>query len=76
MKNETLLYVGGILHITWAIFDLSWPKLFKWEKNLACLDDLHRFLLPIMSKLMATLFLTLAYISLFHATELMTTALG
>ena len=38
MKIEILLYIGGIFHLIWALFDLLWPKLFNWKETLASLE--------------------------------------
>ena len=76
MDIEVLLYIGGIYHIGWALFDLFWPKIFNWKETLADLDDLNRVLLPITSKLLVVLWLTIAYLSFFQSTELLTTTIG
>jgi hypothetical protein len=76
MKLEIFIYVGGVFNIIWAIFDFFWPKFFNWEQALAPLDDLHRILLPLTSRMLTVLYLGVAYISFFHAPELMSTDLG
>ena len=76
MKIEFLLYIGGIFHLIWALFDFLWPKLFNWKETLAPLDDVHRVLLPIISKLLVVVYLAIAYISFFHASDLMSSNLG
>jgi hypothetical protein len=76
MKTEIFIYVGGAYHILWAVFDITWPRLFNWKEALEPLDDLHRVLLPITSRLLVVVYLGVAYISFFHASELISTDLG
>ena len=76
MKIEILLHIGGIFHLIWALFDSFWPRIFNWKETLSSLDDLHRVLLPIISKLLVILYLAIAYISLFHTVDLITSNLG
>ena len=76
MKIEILLYIGGIFHLIWALFDMSWTRLFKWKETLAPLDDVNRVLLPILNKLLVVIFLAFAYISFFHTSELINTDVG
>ena len=76
VKIQYFIYLGGIFHLIWALFDSSWPWLFNWKKALSSLDDFHRVLLPILSQLLVVVYLGFAYISFFHTTELITTGLG
>ena len=76
MEHETLIYIGGGLHIFFAIFDLFWPKVFNWKETLSPLDDVNKSLLKIANKLLIVVYLIFAYISFFHATELLTSGLG
>jgi hypothetical protein len=76
VRIEILLYIGGIFHLIWALFDLFWTKLFNWKETLAPLDDLNRVLLPILNKLLVVIFLAFAYISFFHTSDLINTNIG
>lgn len=76
MRTENFLYVGGIFHLLWAVFDFFWPKFFNWKETLASLDDLQRILLPLTSRMLTVLYLGVTYISFFHASDLITTDLG
>ena len=76
MKIEIFLYVGAAFHLAWAVFDFFWPRVFNWKETLASLDDFQRVLLPITSRLLVVLYLAIAYVSVFHPVELVTTDLG
>ncbi len=76
MNVETLIYIGGIYHLGWALFDSFWPIIFNWKETLASLDDLNRILLPITSKLLVVVYLAISYISFFHTSELSNTGIG
>jgi hypothetical protein len=76
LTTEISLYIGGIFHLIWAIFDFFWPKFFNWKETLASLDDLQRIMLPLTSRMLTVLYLGVTYISFFHASELISTDLG
>jgi hypothetical protein len=76
MDASTLICVGGVYHLGWALFDFFWPYLFNWRKTLLPLDDFNRPILRITSKLLSFLYATLAYFSFFHVHELLETGIG
>ena len=76
MAIETLLYIGAVYHLGWALFDFFWPKIFDWKETLASLDDIQRILPPITSRMLVVLYLGIAYICLLHTEELVVTDLG
>ena len=76
MRTEYLLYLGGIFHLLWAVFDFFWPKFFNWKETLASLDDLQRIMLPLTSRMLTVLYLGVTYISFFHASDLINSDLG
>ena len=76
MKIEVLLYIGAIFHLAWAVFDYFWPRVFNWKETLASLDDIQRVLPPITSRMLVVVYLSIAYISLFHTADLIATDLG
>jgi hypothetical protein len=76
MKIEVLLYIGAFFHLIWAVFDFFWPRFFNWKETLASLDDLQRVIPPLTSRMLVVLYLFVAYVSLFHASDLTATELG
>ncbi len=76
MNLKILIYAGGTLHILFAIFDLFWPKIFNWKETLAQLDEVNRALLAITNRLIVVIYISFAYLSFFHANELIQTGIG
>jgi len=76
MSVTILLYLGGIYHLGWAVFDMLWPKLFNWKTTLAPLDDFNRAVLYISGRLLVLLYLFLAWVSFYYGGELLRTNLG
>lgn len=71
-----VLIAGGVYHLCWAFFDSCWPYLFAWKRTLAPLDDFHRGLLYILSRLVILLYLYVATLSFFFQGALLNTAIG
>lgn len=76
MKLEVLLYIGAFFHLLWAVFDFFWPRFFNWKETLASLDDIQRVLPPLTSRMLVVVYLSIAYLSLFHTADLLATDLG
>jgi len=76
MNPEALLTLGGLLCIVFAVFHLFFWKLFRWNTELAKLTSLNRAVMQILNLCLTFVFVMVAYISLVHARELLTTALG
>lgn len=74
--TETAIYVGGIYSVGFAVFHLLFWKLFNWQKNLRSLNPINRGVIQILNLRLIYIFFVVAYLSFFHATELLTTALG
>jgi len=76
MNLEAVLFVGGIYNIVLIIFHLLFWKLFKWKKDLASLTFINRAVMQVLNLSLTFVFLIFAYISLFHAQDLISTNLG
>ena len=76
MNLESILFAGGIYNIILIIFHLLFWKLFKWKKDLASLTFINRAVMQVLNLSLTFVFLIFAYISLFHAQELLSTNLG
>lgn len=76
MKIEIFLYIGAVLHLAWAVFDFFWPRFFNWKETLASVDDIQRVLPALTSRMLVVVYLAIAYISSFHAADLIATDLG
>ncbi len=76
MSAKSVILAGGIYHVAFAIFHLMFWKLFRWKEDLASLSVINRAVMQILNLCMTFVFLIFAYISIFHAAELLTTKIG
>ncbi|MCB2192181.1 MAG: hypothetical protein KQI62_11485 [Deltaproteobacteria bacterium] len=70
------LYVGGALHIGWAVFHFFFPRIFQWKKTLEPLDSLNRSIMQVLNLCLTFYFVVAAYLSLVFAHDLLNTPLG
>ena len=73
---KTLLFIGGIYHIAFAVFHALFWKLFDWKEELPRLNVINRSVMQILNLRITFIFLVFAYVSFFHSTELLTTGIG
>ncbi|MBU1231231.1 MAG: hypothetical protein KKA55_13515 [Proteobacteria bacterium] len=73
---RTAIQAGGALHLLWALFHLSFPRLFRWGEALEGLDRVNRGIVHVLNLCLTFLFLALAGLSLAFAGELAVTPLG
>ncbi len=76
MNAETLIIIGGLYNLALAVFHLLFWKLFNWKQDLATLTPLNRAVVQILNLCLTFVFLLFAYISFFHANELLHSKLG
>jgi hypothetical protein len=70
------IYVGGVLHVGFAVFHLFFWKLFRWREELPKLAPLNRQIVQVLNISLVVGFLGVAYISLGYAGALAGTAAG
>ena len=70
------LYLGGALHLGWAVFHLFFPRVFAWSKALAGLDPVNRAIVPVLNLCLTFYFFSAGYLSLVFAPELLSGPLG
>jgi hypothetical protein len=73
---KTLIYIGGMYHVGFAVFHLLFWKLFDWKNDLSSLSFINRNVMQILNLRLIFVFLIFAYISVFHAGDLLTTSMG
>ncbi len=71
MNAGILIYLGGIYHIVWALFDMLWPRFFNWKVTLSALDDFNKAVLYISGWLLVILYLYIALVSLVYGKDLL-----
>jgi len=74
--TATIIFVGGVYNLGFAIFHLMFWRLFRWNRNLASLTPINRSIMQILNLCLIFVFLAMAYISFFHSPELIQTSLG
>lgn len=73
---RNLLIFGGLLHITVGVFHVFFWQLFQWKTELALLTYENSFIMQGLNLCLIFVFFVVAYLSLVHANEIMTTKLG
>jgi hypothetical protein len=76
MNTYLLLTIGGILHLSVAVFHLLFWHLFKWKIDLKSLSPINKSVMPVMNICLIIYFLMNAFISFFYPDELINTNLG
>jgi hypothetical protein len=70
------IYIGGVLHVAFAVFQLFFWKLFRWREELPKLAPLNRQIVQVLNISLIVGFLGVAYVSLGYAGALVGTAAG
>lgn len=73
---DTIVRLGGLFNIGFAIFHIFFWRLFDWKRQLASLSFLNRQVVQILNLCLTFAFLIFAYVSFFHTAELLGTQLG
>lgn len=76
MSLKLLLLLGGLYHTGFAIFHLMFWRLFRWDSELLKLGTVNRAVMQILNLCLTFVFLFFAYLSVFHADELLASPLG
>jgi hypothetical protein len=76
MNSVTIIIIGGIYNLAFALFHLMFWGLFRWKEDLTSLSRINRAIVQVMNLCLIFVFLAFGYISLFHTTELLSTSLG
>lgn len=74
--TETILLVGGVFNLGFAIFHLMFWRLFNWKRDLAALTLINRAVMQVLNLCLTFVFLVMAYVSIAHASDLVSTDLG
>ena len=73
---ETIILIGGIFNLGFAIFHLMFWRLFHWKEDLASLTPINRSVMQILNLCLIFVFLVIAYVSIFFSSALISTSLG
>ena len=76
MNDSQILFAGGIYHLALAVFHIFFWRIFHWKEDLASLTRVNRAIVQILNLCLTFVFFAAAYISFFHAAELLFAPLG
>ena len=76
MNDSQFLFAGGVFHLALAIFHLFFWRIFRWRQDLASLTRVNRAVAQILNLCLTFVFFAAAYLSFFHAAELLSAPLG
>jgi len=75
MPAETVIRLGGLFNVAFAVFHVLFWRLFDWKRDLASLTFTNRQVMQILNLCLTFAFLMFAYVSFFHTAELLGTGL-
>jgi succinate dehydrogenase/fumarate reductase cytochrome b subunit len=73
---KALIIIGGFFWLAFFVFHIFFWKLFDWKRDLESLTKINKAVMQVLNLCLMLVFLIFAYISIFHADELLTTGLG
>lgn len=73
---KTLIYLGGVYCLVFAIFHLAFWKLFDWKTELPKLNSINRGVMQVLNLRLTYVFLVVAFLTFFFADDLIHTKLG
>jgi hypothetical protein len=71
-----LIIAGGVYNLAFAIFHLTFWKVFRWKRDLALISRLNSGIFQIINLCLTLVFFFFAYISFFQINDLLHTGLG
>jgi hypothetical protein len=76
MSSETLILTGGAFNLGFLVFHVLFYRLFNWEQDLKSLTLINRQVMQILNLSLTFAFAIFAYISIFHASEMLESPMG
>ncbi len=76
MEAESWIRIGGVYHLGCAVLHVFFPKLLRWEEDLASVSPHNRAVIWILSKLLMYAYAALGLASIAFASELVDGSAG
>lgn len=76
MNAKRLVQIGGVINLLFAVFHLSFWKLFNWGQSLASLSPDDRAVMQVLNIHTAYVLMVFLILSLAFSNEIITTKLG
>lgn len=59
------LFIGGLYHLAFAVFHLSFGRIFKWKSSLRLTTPVNRSVMQVMNLCLIFLFVSISCVSFF-----------
>lgn len=76
MDKTSLLYLCGIYNLAFAVFHISFWKIFKWKDDLKKISIGNRAIIQILNIRLIYIFLLMAFVYIFYPDQLIETKMG
>jgi hypothetical protein len=76
IMSETLLLLGGIYNLLFAVFHLLFWRIFNWKEDLASLTSLNRAIMQVLNLCLTFVFVIFGVVSLLYPAQMVGTELG
>jgi hypothetical protein len=76
MDSYIAIKIGGFYQIAFLVFHAMFWRLFKWKRELPKLNHINGAIMQVLNLCLMFCFLVFGYVSLFHTSELITSAIG
>ena len=73
---KTLIYLGGIYCVAFAVFHLAFWRLFDWRRELPKLKPVNRGVLQVLNLRLTYVFFVVGFLCFFFTQDLLATRLG
>jgi hypothetical protein len=73
---KTLIIIGGVYCLAFALFHLAFWRLFNWKTELPKLNSINRGVLQVLNIRLTYVFFVVAFLCFFLTDELLQTNLG
>lgn len=75
-EAQTLVLVGGVFNLAFAVFHLFFWHIFGWKNELAKLSFINRAIVQVLNLCLTFALVMFSYLSLVYSQDLIATALG
>lgn len=74
--SESLLLIGGVYNLLFAIFHLLFWRIFDWKQDLASLTSINRAIMQVLNLCLTFVFIIFGVLSLMYPAQMVETELG
>ena len=74
--SESLLLIGGVYNLLFAVFHLLFWRIFNWKQDLASLTSINRAIVQVLNLCLTFVFIIFGVLSLMYPAQMVETELG